>query len=346
MRPPSHILKPSPLLALLAFAATVLLASRASAAVVVVVGGDADQATRRTLADAVTEGLREHRADLGDLSLRPTDVDALILCVADEASQACAAKFMETAQASRAIVMRVVRDRGGSTTIYGWVVATAGSVLAVNQRVCERCSSAKLAESARSLLEGLLKDVEARTMPATLAVRTIPPGAEVELDGRLIGVTPLEHGVYAGTRRIVLHLRGYEESIQEREVLPGETTVVEVELRPAKPTKGPRLDGGPTPGAEVTRPFRWKPWAVIGTGAVLAIAGGALVALDQDDDGPDPFQYRHRETMTLGLGGIGLGTAVAAVGVVWLLRDDEPKRRAPTVAVDRGHVVFGYGGSF
>jgi len=348
----THPTKPSPFLSLLVLVATLLLTTQATAAqVVVAVGGDADQTTRKKLAEVVSDGLREHRFDLGQQDLRAADVDALIECVSDEASQSCAAKFMESAKASRAIVMRVVREnRGNATTIYGWVVATAGAVLVVNQRVCEQCNSTKLADAARALLESLLKDVEARTMPATLAVRTTPPGAQVEIDGRLVGVTPLEHGVYAGPHRIVLHLRGYEQSIQEREVLAGETTSVEVELRPTKPGAGTKTDG--TVAAEPSkddnrRPFRWKPWAVIGAGAVVALGGGVLVALDQDDGGAS-LRYDHRETMTLGLGGVGVGAVVAAAGVVWLLRDDarEPKRAAPTVVVDRDRVVLGYSGAF
>jgi len=341
--------KPSPLLFLLILAATTLLASRASAAqVVVVVGGDADQATRKKLTEAVADGLREHRADLGERALRPADVDALIECVADVASQDCAAKFMETTKAARAIVMRVVRDRTGATTIYGWVIATAGATLVVNQRVCEHCNSAQLASSARALLDVLLKDVETRTMPATLTVRTTPPGAQVEIDGRIVGVTPLDHGVYAGRHRVVLHLRGYEDSIQTREILAGETTTVDVDLKPAQAAA---IDQHPPDEGEVTppRPSRWKPWTVIGAGATIAIAGGVLVAIDRDNGGDGGLQYEHRNTAAIGLGGMGVGAAVTAVGVIWLLREDDarkPKRSAPTVLVDRDQVLLGYGGSF
>jgi hypothetical protein len=324
-------------------AATLIAPRLASAQVIVAVGGDADQATRATMTEAVSNELRDQRAEVSQHPLSAADVDGVITCLSREASQECTARFMSTTKASRAVVMRVANYRG-ETTIYGWIVATSGTILVGNQRACEGCKGPQLAKSSRALLVNLLKDVETRTMPTRLAVRSTPPGARVELDGRIVGVTPLEHVVYSGKHRLVFYLHGYEPSIHEREALAGETTTVEADLKPTFSGIKEPVGGGTK---HESRPFPWRPWSLVGAGALVAAGGIALVAIDQDSGGR-PYRLEYRDTSAAGFAGLGVGVAAATIGAIWLWRDrtqTEPQRGL-TMTADSRSASLGYAGAF
>lgn len=64
-------------------------------------------------------------------------------------------------------------------------------------------------------------------------VRSSPPGADVELDGRLIGRTPIRHLAMAGQRRVRIHLEGYEPIEESVRVEPTQEHPVEVTLSEA-----------------------------------------------------------------------------------------------------------------
>jgi hypothetical protein len=335
--------------------------SALASGVAVVVGGDADQETRRALATAVERSLKDKREETHQLNLDAREIDALVDCVSREASKECAAAFMRSRSsgASRAIVLSVGRDaRAKKTTITGWIVAQDGTVLVIDQGVCDACTATALKNVTMELLSALLREVEARTMPTTLAIRTTPPGAQVEIDGRIVGETndrkPFEYRVYAGPHRVVVQLRGYETASRSVQLVPGETKPVDIVLVPlpgsAKPPRPPETK---TPDTTTERhQVRWGGWITLGSGVVVASTGIGLVIADQGTPDPASGQHsqEHRDTMTLGLAATGLGAAAIGAGIWWLLRDTgEPRGRAratPGVRVEPGSAILLYTGTF
>ncbi len=100
----------------------------------------------------------------------------------------------------------------------------------------------------------------------TLRVTTTPDGAEVYLDGTVIGRTPYASGrVDAGTHDITLVLEGYDRYAKQVTVLDGRLTRVDVAL-----TRTPTT----------------------GTLAVLSSPPGAAVRVDGVDRGETPYEGR------------------------------------------------------
>lgn len=340
--------RPASLLMFLSLLSTLLLSRAAIAGasgVVVIVGGDADRDTRHKLMDAVERGLRDRREETRELA--SPDVDGLVRCVSREDSKECAAAFMASTQASRAIVMRVVRgdQKPPTMTVTGWVIAPTGTVLVIDQGVCESCTAPKLEEVSVQLLGALLSEAEARTTQTTLVVRTMPPGAQVEIDDHIVGASNLEHGVYAGTHRIALQLNGYEPATRTVDVLAGESKVVEVTLAPVA------TGSGKGSGSAPPRHSTLAPWLVIGAGAVVASTGVVLLATNQSPPSSGPLHYEYRQTSHLGLAAAGVGVVAIGAGVWWLLHERTSERRrpdapAPSVRIDPNGVMFVYGGGF
>ena len=327
--------------------------------VVVIVGGDANHDTRRKLASAVEQGLNNHREEPRQIVLDETEVSALVGCVSREASKECAGEFMRSRSdgASRAIVLSVAREGRAKTTITGWVLARDGTILVIDQGVCDACTASKLQDVTMELLALLLREVEARTTPTILAVRSTPPGAQVEIDGRIIGESnaqrPLEYRVYAGAHRIVVQLRGHETAIRSVQVVTGETKPIEVDLVPLPGTsKSAHSSSQPAIAPGPHHRTRWGAWLTLGAGAVVASTGIALIVADQDAPrSPDVTRlYDRRDTMTLGIVTAGLGAAAISAGVWLLRRDTGPPRgnaaTAPAVRVAPDGVMLLYTGAF
>ncbi len=342
-----------PMLALLFVAGALLTSATAFAngakGIVVAVGGDADQVTRQHLATVVEQGLRDRREETRQVSDGAT-VDALIKCVQKEASKECAAEFMQTTAATRAVVMRVARDGQGKTqtvTLTAWLVAQEGSMLVIDHGVCETCTAAKLDETSQWLLNSLIKEGEARTSKTVIAVHTKPQGASVEIDGRIVGASNLEHGVYSGPHRIVVALNGYESAVRNIDVVAGETKTLDLELTPVAP------DGNTAgSGAKITDPPTHStvgPWITIGAGAAVTATGIVLLVNHDSEPSTGAVYYERRGAPVLGAVTTGLGVAAIGAGVWWLLHDrdrDGASARAPAVHVEPDRVVFVYGGAF
>lgn len=353
---------PSPSTLRLALAAAVALgalllpAAAFGSGVIVIVGGDADGETRGKLAAAVEERLVEHREEPRRLSLPAAELEALVECVSRESSKECAADFMRTRSdgATRAIVLSVARPDHGGATITGWVLAQDGAILVIDQGVCDACTPATLEEVTRDLLAALLREVEARTAPTILAVRTTPPGAQVEIDGRAIGESAaekaLEYRVYAGAHRIAIQLRGYQPAIRAVQVGSGETKPVEVELVPLQTSTplDPSASASDQGAAAPCYRARCGAWVTVGAGAALAAAGVALVLLDQDafQTPGAPRPYDRRETMTLGVASVSLGAAVIGAGLWWLHETTRAPRAPAAVQTAPGGAVLLYTGAF
>jgi hypothetical protein len=198
------------------------------------------------------------------------------------------------------------------------------------------------------LVGELLRETEARTTKTWLLLRTIPAGAEVELDGALIGRTELKHAILAGPHRIVMQLRGYEIATREVTAVAGETATVDVTLKPLA-TAPPSPDGsGSEQRDEPSSTLRWAPWAVVGAGAAISAVGVTLLVRDEDPRNADgSLRYEHRETTTLGAVTTGVGVTAIGAGLLWyfLGRDDQPSTGA-SVQAARGGAVLGYTGRF
>jgi hypothetical protein len=114
------------------------------------------------------------------------------------------------------------------------------------------------ARTFRKLIEQQLSHVE---------ISCDAPGASVSMDGQVLFTAPgrYEGLVRPGKHSVVATKEGYVPTDMSQTLLPGEKTSLSLKLYTA---------------ADLTRYRRqwsaWKPWAVVGAGAAVALAGGAL----------------------------------------------------------------------
>jgi hypothetical protein len=160
----------------------------------------------------------------------------------------------------------------------------------------------------RAAVQASIRGIEERLAAVgvqALLVYSDPPGAEVRLDGRPRGTTPLHVVLPPGSYRLALALDGYEGAAEEVALAAAASRAVEVVLRPASvaarsraPASAPDLAVAkpPAPGAPLAPTLPEPPrerrrvytWIAAGT-AVAAVAAGAYfgVSARRDEDAID-----------------------------------------------------------
>lgn len=125
--------------------------------------------------------------------------------------------------------------------------------------------------------------IEVSLLPISmvLSVATEPEGAQVFVDGRFSGETPLEIDLLEGEHSIRITRAGYQEIVRTVQARAGQNEAVELELENL-PEEEMRALAGPPPEPEwYEEPLTW----VLVGGSAVALAAGILliVALTSED---------------------------------------------------------------
>jgi hypothetical protein len=154
-----------------------------------------------------------------------------------------------------------------------------------------------------------------------LAVTSEPTGADVEVDGRLIGQTPLRHLVPAGQRRVRVHLDDYEPWEQTVRVAPTQEQPLEVTLSPV--ITGGSGDGAPESSTRTEPHFaNWIIGSALVAGGIAALIS-PIVTLATEGDCADPLPNGWCGTV-VSFGpqsGVLMGVGIAAIvgGAVFMI---------------------------
>lgn len=198
-----------------------------------------------------------------------------------------------------------------------------GEPLATVAETCNPCAVEEAAEMvAASFARTRFELDRLRSAPASLRVTTTPDGAILRLEGRIVGRSPYEGLVSAGTLVLEAELAGFQPASRSVALAPDARERVHLVLEPvARPRPRPRMAVGA---------------GLLGAGGALAIAGGVLVGIDSrpwrgrcsgrdvDVDGDCRFLY---DTLSPGAVLVAAGAALATTGVVLVVRASKRRGR-------------------
>jgi hypothetical protein len=313
--------------ALLAIAVLALAAvpARADTSVGVVVTGEATMQPQ--LVAQLETWLRAHGHNLVSAPLLPDAINALIDCFVIE-DLACAQRVVEKRAKTDAVVFAQVSVTSGATALDRTVTLVAywlnkGSDAVHERRICERCTDVTMRDSADELMEAL---AAAGSNHGRVKLTSSPPGAKVTVGGKEIGRTPLDYNLPPGKHRLVFELEGRSAETRRVSIERAETVTVDVAF-------------GASP-----RPSRGLAYATLAGGAALAIAGGIMIAIDEDVP-TDPSVPEYLDTAPAGVALAAAGAAAIGVGVYLLVRKPR-ERSAPAVSLVSGGGVIGWTGRF
>jgi hypothetical protein len=118
---------------------------------------------------------------------------------------------------------------------------------------------------------GAMSQLFSRTATeARLLVETVPPGADVRVDGQVVATTPMEEPlvVTPGVHDVTATKPGFRSRADGTEARVGETVTMTIELWPVDPSENmPEEDPAYLPGDEADS----MPWLLIGGGTVAGV---------------------------------------------------------------------------
>ena len=327
-------MRATPLLLPTGLALVVLFAmaspARGDGSVGVVVTGEATMQPQ--LAAQLETWLRSHGHELISAPLPPEAINTLIDCFVIE-DQTCARRVVEKRAKTKSVVFAQVTVAAGATALERTVTLTAywldkGKDAIAERRFCERCTDTTLRSTADELMVAL---AGAGGNRGRLKLSSSPSGARVTIDGKPIGLTPLDYSIAIGDHRVTIELQGRTPETRSVTIKKSQTSTLEVRL------------------AAVGGPSRWKkplPIAIMGGGAVLAITGLVFVGMDEDLPNQSGPQTK-KNYFDSALGGASLAIAgVATIGVGAFLLFRGPRRSTPTVGLVHGGGSVGWAGRF
>lgn len=176
------------------------------------------------------------------------------------------------------------------------------------EEICELCGIEELGEMLTAMGGRLRRKADLMRESALLRVETKPQGAQVRVDGEVVGTTPVEVSVSGGSHAIEVSKPGHRTETRDIDAVPGTRDNYSFVL----------VRGGVQ---------TWLPWTLLATGVVGVVAGGVLIGIDGNEirsdcnaDATGNCQFLHR---TLGGGialtfvGVGLVAAGVALAIKW-----------------------------
>ncbi|MBA3540131.1 MAG: PEGA domain-containing protein [Deltaproteobacteria bacterium] len=320
----------------------------------VVVTGTVAERDRKVASDAVESAGTAAGWVLKPLSKK--EADAIIACTAQPKPWGCLPASV-TKSVQKLIVTTIDPERADDGSVLLAVnvkiLLSDSDSVAGDRRYCDHCTDDALAKTAGTLTTEILQELAVRAGRTVIAIKTTPAGAKIVLDGRAIGASDGAFNTFPGSHIVVLELAGFHSETRTIETFDGKTADLSVVMRAStsitkpisNPPRGP--DQPPT-----TAPSRLVPGLVLTAGAILAIGGGVLFAVDED---PTPVgeQRRYRDTGPVGIGLAIGGAATVGLGVYLWLRQStgavtpaSSSNSTPTITLVPSGGVIGWAGNF
>jgi hypothetical protein len=300
----------------------------------VVIGGAAEERDRSVVGAAVAATAREAGWAVSRDPVAAQDVDRLLECSDPVRPWACVPASLGSRGIRRIFVFAVDRKQAASgapmVVLTAKLILQAPEALAVRQRFCEHCADDRLGRASTELARQLLQDLAVRSGRTVLDVASTPAGAQITLDGQPIGATDATFNTFPGSHVVVVDKAGYHPETRSVVAEEGKTAAVAVALVPVGRASEP------------SRPSRLVPGALIGGGALAAIAGGVLLDLGSHDGPDDKYRYAGATPTGVALGIAGTAAIVTGIYLWW----HAPAPSAPSVAITGGGVVVGWATAF
>lgn len=319
-------------LALLALAASTT-AARAGALGLIIAGEPAKQPViETTLEPWLTSRGYQVQLRVSDPKVADKLVDCFII-TDQRCGEAAVAKLgLPTTLFVMVEVHHDTKANSDEVKLTGWLYGEKGLSITAQSVFCRACKNDTLAPTVEDLARSLFAVAGEGT--GRIRITSTPAGATVKLDGTAVGATPWEQGLRAGTHTVTIELPGHQPYANVVEVKKDDVAQVDATLRSL---------GGPPPGG--SRP-KW-PLFIAGAGAAAAIAGGVMIAIDQDCDDNlitnpsgqcdvSPQTPTYRDSAPIGYALVGAGAVAIGAGVYLYLRSKPAATTAPTAWIDPG----------
>jgi hypothetical protein len=281
------------------------------------------------LAAQIENWLAQHGHTLVPTPLPPEVIPTLGDCFVLHDPLGCIRHIIETRAKTTSLIYARLETTSNPSNGTRDVTLTAyffdkGHDAVAERKTCERCTDQAL----RTTADEVMKRLVGGTAVGHVKLKSTPAGARISIDGKPIGVTPLDWDLPPGAHEIRMDKPGLEADARQIVVVSDRTDTVALELFSTGEARGWR---------------RAVPLAALATGGALIVTGAVLYAIDQDDGFDQP--KRIRDTAPLGIGLAIGGAVVGGIGAYLWLRSPGPSS-APVAIITRDTAYLGWLGRF
>jgi hypothetical protein len=273
-------------LSALIIALVILLAAPIAVAgeTTMIVSGTAAPHAREVASTAVSAGAVDVPGNkIVASTLSAHDVANLTKCMTEGQPWACMNPVLRGKGIQRIAVVSIdnqTSSDGSPMIVITEQIVAADLVAPVgDKRYCDRCTDDVLGKLASELTRDLLREVATRSGRTVVSIKSVPRGARITFDQKLVGATDTSFNTYPGTHSLSLELDGYQAVNRSVDTVEGKTAEVNVALAQnvvAGDRDRRRVESDDRPG----RLPGYLPWLLIGTGGAAVITGTVLVVVD------------------------------------------------------------------
>jgi len=266
--------------------------------------------------------LSQHGYTVVPTPLPPDVIPKLGDCTLLDGAKDCMRQLIERGAKTTSMLYAQIDASNNLTNGTRDVVLTAwwfdrGHTPVAERRPCERCND----QSLRSIADDVMKDLLGGAAVGHIKLRSDPVGVRINVDGVAVGITPLDWDLPPGKHVIQMETAPGRNDIGNREIV----------------VVGDRTEVITMPTVAVdAKPSRLLPIATLAAGGALLVAGGVMIAVDQDPGYDQPKTIHNTAPAGVGLA-IG-GAVVTGVGMYLLLRS--PGTSSTPVATVSGSAAY------
>lgn len=218
------------------------------------------------------------------------------------------------------VMVEVHHDTKANTDevkLTGWLYGDNGLSITSQSVFCRSCKNDTLGPTVEDLAQSLFAVAGEGT--GRVKITSQPEGGFVSIDGVKVGATPWEQGLRTGPHTVTVEAPGHRSVTKTVEVTKDGVADVDAVL-PAivVDQPGPRA--------------RW-PLAIAATGAVALVAGGVLIAMDED---PDMTSIDYTNSAPGDYILAGAGAVAVGVGAYLYFRSGNRSATRPTAWIAPG----------
>lgn len=231
----------------------------------------------------------------------------------------CARALAEAADAAYAITWRIEVDGRDFTTRVQLRDRDRGEIVGESESPCDICGVQEVAAVVADQTAALRNKLDTARAPARISVTTVPSGAQVFVDGVLVGVTPYEDALPPGRHHVEIFKEDFLARQRDVTLVDGVEETIELTLQRRPPDASPER-----------RPMRAAGAVAVALGLAAVVPGATFLALhhrpvrtrcagdDVDAQGDCRLRY---DGVPTGASLVAGGVAAAVAGVVLLIVD-------------------------
>jgi len=201
-----------------------------------------------------------------------------------------------------------------------------------DKRYCDHCTDDVLEKLTSELTRDVFRELATRSSRTVVSIKSVPRGARITFDQKLVGATDTAFNTYPGTHSVSLELDGYQVENRSVDTVEGKTAEVNVAL--AQNTSAGDGDGRiARSGDRLGTLPAYVPWLFIGAGGAAVVTGTVLVLVDSKPSTDPNSEHSKYYYSTKGPGIVtGIAGALSVGAGLYILHRQHVARSTLTAA--------------